>query len=609
MPAQGGGETRNSDMDSGLYNLIKAGRGQIPCDLLFVGGWVLNVFTRRFEKKNVAVYGGKIVGIDEPDSPREAVKTEDATGKYIVPSFIDAHVHLESSMLTPEFFAEAVLPRGTGCVVVDPHEYANVVGVEIIDYLQRAAEVLPLDIYINIPSGVLCSPFEHNGARLDSPEIKAVLDKNYPNVIGLAEFMNVPGVLSADPEILKKLEAAEGRHIDGHSPFLTGRDLQAYVSVGIRTDHECTTAEEAMEKLSLGMYVMIREGSFTRDVKALYPIVNEAVLDRLLLCTDDREPEDLADEGHIDFVCRKLIDLGVKPEHVFIMASWNSARCFGLSGRGAIAPGYKADFNILEAKDGNFSEFKADRVYIDGKLIAEGGRYLGKTEPVDLGDLKKNSVNVSDKLSEEDLRFKVEEAGRYEVKAIGAIPDVIITESLKHTLEASAYTDAQGLTKWELKASSAEDILKIAVIERHHALENVGLGFINGLGIKGGAIASSVAHDSHNIVVAGDSDADMWACVQELKRIGGGLAVASQGQVKASLALPVCGLTVNAPLEEVRSKIDILYREAEKLHSSLKRPFMCMAFMALTVVPHLKISDMGLFDADNFTLTEAAGKL
>lgn len=596
-------------MNSGLYNIIKAARGLTPCDLLLKGGLVLNVFTRRFEKKNLAVYAGKIVGIDEPSAPRMAVKAEDVTGKYIVPSFIDAHVHLESSMLTPEYFAEAVLPRGTCCVVVDPHEYANVVGVEIIDYLQRASEVLPLDIYIGIPSGVHCTEFEHNGARLDSADIAAVLGKNYPNVIGLAEFMNFPGVIGADPEVLKKLEAAEGRHIDGHAPFLTGRDLQAYASVGIKTDHECTTVEEALEKLSLGMYIMIREGSFTRDVKALYPIVSEAVLDRLLLCTDDREPEDLADEGHIDFVCRRLISFGVKPEHAFIMASWNSARCFGLSCRGAIAPGYKADFNILEAKDGNFSEFKADRVYKDGKLIAEGGRYIGKIEPVDLGALKKCSVNVSGSVSAESLRFKVGEGGRYEVKVIGAIPDVIITESLKHTLEASPYADAQGLEKWELKACSAEDILKIAVIERHHALGNVGLGFIKGLGIKGGAIASSVAHDSHNIVVAGDNDRDMWACVEELKRLGGGLAVASQGRVKASLALPVCGLTVNAPLAEVRSRIDILYREAEKLGSSLKRPFMCMAFMALTVVPHLKLSDMGLFDADKYTLTEAARKL
>ena len=581
-------------MSADLASIIKASRGLIPCDFLLRGGKYLNVFTRQFVQGDLAVYQGMIVGIGE----RPAHKVVDVSGKYIVPGFIDGHVHLESSMLTPEQYAAAVIPRGTTGVVADPHEYANVAGLEAIKYLERAAEILPLDIYIDVPSCVPATNMEHSGASLSAKDIASV--KNCPHVIGLGEMMNYPGLLYGDQSVYDKLAAlGENSHVDGHAPGLSGYDLQAYVAAGISTDHECTSLAEAKEKLSLGMRIMIREGSVARDLEALAPLVKgkvfDRVLDRLLLVTDDREPEDLQADGHMDHLCRKAIGRGVYPAAAFIMASWGVAQCFNLPKVGALAPGYRANLAILETADESFSQgFKVQQVYRDGILLAEDGRCLENMPSVPLGAMARNSINLAE-VSLDKLKIKTKAPGKHKVHVIGVTAGSIVSHHLKESMEAQVYQH-DGLTEYEIKADSQRDLLKVAVLERHNALGNIGLGFVHGFGLKGGAIASTVAHDSHNLVVVGDNDEDMLICIKEIKRLGGGLIVVSGGQIKVS----------DKSLSEVSASIAHLYAEANKLGSKLKRPFMNLAFMTLPVIPQLKLSDVGLVDVDLFKFIDLA---
>lgn len=591
-------------MSADLASIIKASRGLIPCDFLLRGGKYLNVFTRQFVQGDLAIYQGIIVGIGE----RPAHKIIDVSGKYIVPGFIDGHVHLESSMLTPDQYAAAVLPRGTTGVVADPHEYANVAGLEAIKYLERAADILPLDIYIDVPSCVPATNMEHSGASLSAEDIASI--KNCPHVIGLGEMMNYPGILYGDQSVYDKLTAlGENSHIDGHAPGLSGYDLQSYIAVGISTDHECTSLAEAKEKLSLGMRIMIREGSVARDLEAMAPLVEgkvfDRVLDRLLLVTDDREPEDLQADGHMDYLCRKAIQRGVYPAAAFIMASWGVAQCFNLPKVGALAPGYRANLAVLETEDESFSQgFKVQQVYRDGVLLAEDGRCLQNMPSVPLGTMARNSINLA-AVSLDKLKIKTKAPGKHKVHVIGVTAGSIVSNHLKETMEAQAYQH-DGLNEYEIKADAKRDILKVAVLERHNALGNIGLGFVHGLGLKGGAIASTVAHDSHNLVVVGDNDEDMLVCIKEIERLGGGLIVASGGQVKASMALPVCGLVSDKSLPEVSASIANLYEEANKLGSKLKRPFMLLAFMTLPVIPQLKLSDVGLVDVELFKFIDLA---
>lgn len=591
-------------MSADLASIIKASRGLIPCDFLLRGGKYLNVFTRQFVQGDLAIYQGIIVGIGE----RPAHKIIDVSGRYIVPGFIDGHVHLESSMLTPDQYAAAVLPRGTTGVVADPHEYANVAGLEAIKYLERAADILPLDIYIDVPSCVPATNMEHSGASLSAEDIASI--KNCPHVIGLGEMMNYPGILYGDQSVYDKLTAlGENSHIDGHAPGLSGYDLQSYIAVGISTDHECTSLAEAKEKLSLGMRIMIREGSVARDLEALAPLVEgkvfDRVLDRLLLVTDDREPEDLQADGHMDYLCRKAIQRGVYPAAAFIMASWGVAQCFNLPKVGALAPGYRANLAVLETEDESFSQgFKVQQVYRDGVLLAEDGRCLQNMPSVPLGTMARNSINLA-AVSLDKLKIKTKAPGKHKVHVIGVTAGSIVSNHLKETMEAQAYQH-DGLNEYEIKADVKRDILKVAVLERHNALDNIGLGFVHGLGLKGGAIASTVAHDSHNLVVVGDNDEDMLVCIKEIERLGGGLIVASDGQVKASMALPVCGLVSDKSLPEVSASIANLYEEANKLGSKLKRPFMSLAFMTLPVIPQLKLSDVGLVDVELFKFIDLA---
>lgn len=591
-------------MSADLASIIKASRGLIPCDFLLRGGKYLNVFTRQFVQGDLAIYQGIIVGIGE----RPAHKIIDVSGRYIVPGFIDGHVHLESSMLTPDQYAAAVLPRGTTGVVADPHEYANVAGLEAIKYLERAADILPLDIYIDVPSCVPATNMEHSGASLSAEDIASI--KNCPHVIGLGEMMNYPGILYGDQSVYDKLTAlGENSHIDGHAPGLSGYDLQSYIAAGISTDHECTSLAEAKEKLSLGMRIMIREGSVARDLEALAPLVEgkvfDRVLDRLLLVTDDREPEDLQADGHMDYLCRKAIQRGVYPAAAFIMASWGVAQCFNLPKVGALAPGYRANLAVLEAEDESFSQgFKVQQVYRDGVLLAEDGRCLQNMPSVPLGTMARNSINLA-AVSLDKLKIKTKAPGKHKVHVIGVTAGSIVSNHLKETMEAQAYQH-DGLNEYEIKADVKRDILKVAVLERHNALDNIGLGFVHGLGLKGGAIASTVAHDSHNLVVVGDNDEDMLVCIKEIERLGGGLIVASDGQVKASMALPVCGLVSDKSLPEVSASIANLYEEANKLGSKLKRPFMSLAFMTLPVIPQLKLSDVGLVDVELFKFIDLA---
>ena len=583
-------------MDTPLNKIIEAARGLTPCDYLLQGGHVLNVFTRRFEDVSLALYGGMIVGVGE----RPANKVVNMEGCYLVPGFIDGHVHLESSMLTPDRYAAAVLPRGTTGVMAEPHEYANVVGIKVFDYLQRCARELPLNISICVPPCVPATNLEHSGAELTAQDIAAC--GNYANVVGLAEMMNYPGLLGCVPEVLAKREAlGENCHIDGHAPGLSGWDLQAYAAAGVSTDHECTTLAEAEEKLALGMYIMMREGSVAQDLEALAPLVNDINLERCLLVTDDREPEDLYFKGHMDYLCQKAIRLGVKPAHAFIMASWNVAKCFNLPKVGALAPGYMADIAVLQADDTSFKHgFTVKSVFKNGRLVAEDGHMVAEVPSIPLESMAHNTINIAP-FKTEDLQIKVEEPGTYEVHVIGVKEGSLISDLLRMSLKAE---------EGELKSDLEQDILKVAVFERHKALGTRGLGFVHGLGIKGGAISSTVAHDSHNLVVVGDNDRDMSLCVEETKRIGGGLVVVSGGKVMASVALPICGLVADRTLEESAKSIQILHREAHKLGAKLARPFMSLAFMTLPVIPHLKLSDVGLVDVDKFAFTRlVAGRI
>ncbi len=591
-------------MSADLASIVKASRGLTPCDFLLRGGKYLNVFTRQFVEGDLAVYQGVIVGIGE----RPAHKVIDISGKYIVPGFIDGHVHLESSMLTPDQYAAAVIPHGTTGVVADPHEYANVAGLEAIKYLERAAEVLPLDIYIDVPSCVPATNMEHAGATLSAADIASV--KDLPHVVGLGEMMNYPGVLYGDQSVYDKIEAlGKNRHVDGHAPGLSGYDLQAYVAAGIGTDHECTNLAEAKEKLSLGMRIMIREGSVARDLEALAPLVEgkafDRVLERLLLVTDDREPEDLQADGHMDYLCRKAIQRGVYPAAAFIMASWGVAQCFNLPKVGALAPGYRANLVVLATAEEGFTQgFTVQQVYRDGILLAENGRCLQNMPSVPLGAMADNSIKLAE-VTPDKLKVKTKTPGKHKVHVIGVTAGSIVSQHLTEHMEAQVYQH-DGITEYEIKADTGRDLLKVAVLERHKALGNIGLGFVHGFGFKGGAIASTVAHDSHNLVVVGDNDDDMLVCIEEIKRLGGGLIVVSGGQVKASAALPVCGLVSDKPLVEVSASITELYREADKLGSKLKRPFMSLAFMTLPVIPQLKLSDVGLVDVELFKFIDLA---
>jgi len=560
-----------------ISQLIQAARGETPADLLLKNARVVNVFSGEIEETGVAILHSRIVGLGN-DYPAQRVV--DLGGKYVAPGLIDAHVHIESAMVPPYEFARAVVPHGTTSVIIDPHEIANVLGVEGIEYMLEASKYTPFSVFVMVPSCVPATHLETNGGVLRWSDL--IPFKNDPWVIGLGEMMNYPGVLLRDQEVLDKLRAFFNRRIDGHAPGLSGRDLEAYVAAGIASDHECTTIEEAREKIRLGMRVMIREASNARNLEALLPVVNAKNARRILFVTDDRFPADLIDEGHIDHIVRVAIREGLDPVTAIQIATLNAAEYFNLHDRGAIAPGWRADLIVFD----NFNKFTIEQVYRGGKLVARNGRIVPQDVPPRNLPVR-NTINVD--WSKVDVRLPAN--GHKKVRVIGLIPDQIVT--------TQSIEEARIENGWVV-ADPSRDLLKVAVIERHRATGNVGIGFVRGLGLARGAIGSSIAHDSHNIIVAGTNDDDLMTAARAIAAMQGGLVAVADGEVLARVPLPIAGLMSDQPLERVREQLDDLAAVARDLGSKLHAPFMAMAFIALPVIPELKLTDKGLVDVNKF---------
>jgi len=565
-----------------LEELIAAARGEVEVDLLLEGGDMVNTLSGEVYQSNVAIFRGTVVGFD----CSSAKKTIDLSGKVLVPGFIDGHVHIESSMVTVPEYARAVVPRGTTAVVADPHEIANVLGAEGIRYILESSRLSPLTVFVMLPSCVPATHMETSGATLDAGALSELIGEE--GVLGIAEVMNYPGVIFRDPTVMAKLGLAERTRsdgcrprIDGHSPFLSGRDLAAYVAAGIGSDHECTSIEEAREKLRLGMRIMIREGTAAKNLDDLLPLVTPTTASRFLFVSDDRHPSDILREGHIDSMVRRGVRAGLDPVTAIRIASLNAAEHFGLSNFGAIAPGRKADIVVLDDLDGLFVQ----TVLKNGAVVAEGGRMIAplpkaampRSASVQIGPLDPGSFDIK---AEGDL-----------VRAIGVIPNQIITRSLLTRPKVEG---------GKVVADLDRDLLVMAIVERHRGTGNVGLGLVNGFGLKRGAITTSVAHDSHNIAAVGVGSEEIFAAVSAVGEMGGGLVVVDDGIVTASLPLPIAGLLSDRPMDEVAEKIEEVTDAAKRLGSALDDPFMTLSFLCLPVIPELKLTDKGLVDVNRF---------
>ncbi len=559
-----------------LEELIQVARGEIEADLLLRNARLVNVFSGSIHDADVAIHHSRVVGLGE----YRARQTIDLEGRYLCPGFIDGHVHIESSMLRVSEFARVVVPRGTTSIVADPHEISNVLGLDGIRYILESSKYNPLSVYVMLPSCVPSTEMETAGSKLNAEDLAAMWGSEW--VLGLAEVMNYPGVIFRDWQVLNKIKVAGDRPIDGHAPGLSGRDLCAYVAAGIRSDHECTTAQEALEKLRLGMYIMIREGTAARDLEALLPIVTPSNASRCMFVTDDRHLSDLLHEGHIDFAIRKAIRLGLDPITAIQMATINPARYFGLKDKGGIGPGMRADLVVVD----DLQDLNVSMVFRGGQMVAQDGTLLPqKDKPKDVP--LRSSMNI-DWEKAKGLRLPVKGS---QARVIGIIPDRLVTENL---LEDVKVEDGYAVAEVE------RDILKMAVIERHLASGNVGLGFVKGFGLRRGALASSVAHDSHNLVLIGTNDNDMLTAARTVERMRGGLAAVVDDKVLASLALPIAGLMSDRPFEEVEANLTALISAAHDLGCGLHDPFMALSFLALPVIPALKLTDRGLVDVTQF---------
>ncbi len=559
-------------MPADLAKRLAVARGDEPADLVVRGGRVLSVFTREWLEVDVAVADGWIAGLGEYDG-RDVV---DATGRYVVPGFIDAHMHLESTKLLPDEFARLVLPLGTTAVVLDPHELANVLGTDGVHWLLDACEGLPLDYYFMASSSIPASIFESPRRPLLSGDLESLLRRR--RVIGLAEMMNFPGVINADESELEKLRLATRVHVDGHAPGVRGKALNAYAAAGIRSDHEALTVEEGRERLRDGMWLLIREASMARNLQALLPLVQEFGTNRIAFCTDDRDPEDIAENGHINGMVRVAVAKGVAPEDAIVLATLNPATWHRLWHLGAIAPGYQADILVLPDLEG----FQPD-------VVLKAGRPVEEIPRPEVPEWVKHSVR-NRPVAESDFRIPWEGGA---ARVIGLVPDQVVTENL---VEEPATADGAAV------ADPGRDLAKIAVIERHLGTGRIGLGFVRGSGLERGALASTVAHDAHNIVVVGMSDEDMARAVQRLGELGGGIVVVDTGEITAELPLPVAGLLADAPLSDVIEQSLACNDAARALGWSGATPFLTLSFLALSVIPSLKITDRGLVDVDRFEL-------
>lgn len=557
-----------------LERRIAQGRGDEPADLVLRGGVVWCMVTGARIPGDVAICGDRIVGIG---ADYDAKRVIDVSGKLLVPGFIDTHLHIESSCITPFEFDRCVTPRGVTTAICDPHEIANVAGLAGIRYFLDASARTVMDIRVNLSSCVPSTHMETAGAALSADDLAPLAD--HPQVIGLAEFMNYPGVIHRDPGCMDKLRAFEGRHIDGHAPLLSGRDLNAYVSAGIRTEHEATSAAEATEKLQKGLRVLIREGSVSKDLEALAEILTPLTSAYLCLCTDDRNPLDIAEHGHLDYMIRRLIEKGCDPLAVYRAASLSAAEAFGLKDRGQIAPGKRADIVVLD----DAADCRARMVLCAG-VVADAAAFEARDL---IAPVARASVHVP-ALTPASFRYAGNNA---ETPVIGIWPGKILTEHITETIPA---------TDGDKRPDVARDLARITVIERHGKNGNIANGFVRGFELKRGAIASTVCHDHHNIAVVGVDYADMALAAQRLGEIEGGFVVVEGGKVLAELALPLAGLMSLEPFEHVRDALTALREAARSLGVTLEEPFLQLAFVALPVIPHLKITDFGLVDVDRF---------
>jgi len=562
---------------SDLARRLAVARGDEPADVVITGGQVLSVFTREWLRADVAIADGWIAGVGAYTG-RETI---DATGMWVTPGLIDAHVHIESSRLLPDEFARLLLPHGTTTVVADPHEIANVLGTDGVHWLLDATEGLPLDVFFMASSCVPASIFESPRRALTPGDLEGLLRRR--RVLGLAEMMNFPGVIAGTDAELEKLGLAGAGHVDGHAPGVLGPALQAYAAAGIRSDHEATTLEEGRERLRAGMWVLIREASGARNLAALLPLVAEFGPHRLAFCTDDRDPDHIVSEGHLNAMVRAAVAAGVDPAAALVMATHGPATWHGLTDRGAVAPGHRADLLLLP----DLREFRPAAVLKGGRPVAE---FPAATVP----DWVRNTVHVA-QLTSGDLRVAWEGGG--DLRVIGVLPGQIVTEALvdrPHVVDGAAVADPD------------RDLVKIAVIERHLGTGRIGIGFVRGLGLRRGAIASTVAHDAHNIVVAGVDDADMVRAARRLGELGGGMVAVHDRGVRAELALPVAGLMSAAPAEDVVARSRALGEAARALGCTLDAPFHSLGFLALSVIPALKITDHGLIDVGRFCVVGLA---
>ena len=553
---------------------IDQGRGITPADIVLKGGRVFDLISGELVETDVAICGDSIVGVFGDYTGRVEI---DVTGKVLVPGFIDTHLHIESSLVTPFEFDRCVSPHGVTTAICDPHEIANVCGLTGINYFLEASSRTLMDIRVNLSSCVPSSHMETTGARLEAADLVPLM--HHPRVIGLAEFMNYPGVLYKDPGCIAKLEAFEGRHIDGHAPLLRGNDLNGYISVGIRTEHEATSYEEGLEKLRKGMRVLIREGSVSKDLHALVGLLTERHAPYLCFCTDDRNPLDIGEHGHLDYLIRTAIALGAPPLAVYRAATLSAAEAFGLKDRGLIAPGKRADIAVIDSLE----SCRVARVFSAGVEITDAAFAARRLIP----EVARHSVKAP-KILPEDFRTG---GNRVETPVIGILPGKIITEHLTYEI---APEDG------DKRPDIARDLVKIAVIERHGMNGNKATGFVKGFGLQRGAIGSTVCHDHHNIAVVGADHADMALAVQRLGEIEGGFVVVESGRVLAELALPVAGLMSLNSFEEVRADLVALRAAAASLGVTLEEPFLQLAFLCLPVIPHLKITDHGMVDVDRF---------
>ena len=567
-----------------MQKILAVARQDRPADLLLKNCRLIDVLNSEIIETNLAIQGSVIAAAgSEYNSARKVIDLE---GRYVAPGLIDAHLHIESTLLFPPELARVLIVNGTTCVINDPHEIANVLGIEGVKLMLDAAPGLPCDFYSTAPSCVPATDLETSGERVTAEQVAELL--NHSRVVGLGEMMNFPGLINGEEEVLAKVAAAHqrGKVVDGHAPGLTGADLQAYLSAGISTDHECITAAEAEEKILSGMKVIIRHGSASSSLAELLPLVTSQTVDAFMFGSDDREAGELLNRGHLNDLMKTAVSLGAEPLQLLKIATINAARHYRLFDRGLLAPGFLADLVAFE----DLINFKAELVIKNGRVVAESGKLTVGVPAANLPDKALNTVNLGRNLDSDDFKLP---AGKDKLPVIGVVPGQLVTEKLMLQLIADEND--------QLKADPANDVIKIAVVERHKASGRIAVALVKGMGLKEGALASSVAHDSHNILVAGVEEKSMAAAVNELARSGGGFTVVDGGgKIKATLALPVAGLMSDQPAAVVAAEMDKILTAAKELGTKLDQPFLTLAFLALPVIPSLKITDRGLFDVDNF---------